>query len=138
MKFKKLLSLLAVSALATGLLAGCGGEEKAGEEKATDSNVIKVGVFLPLTGDNAAGGELELRGIKLANQLHPEVLGKKVELVVADNKSDKAEAASVAARLIEKDAQSSVLMVLPFLWLLAILLKKIKFRPLAPAAPTRR
>ena len=103
MKLKKLLSLLAVSALATGLLAGCGGEEKA-----ADSNVIKVGVFLPLTGDNAAGGELELRGIKLANQLHPEVLGKKVELVVADNKSDKAEAASVAARLIEKDKVSAI------------------------------
>ena len=61
---------------------------------------------ISLTGDNAAGGELELRGIKLANQLHPEVLGKKVELVVADNKSDKAEAASVAARLIEKDKVS--------------------------------
>lgn len=101
MKFKKLLSVMAVSALAMGLFTGCGGEEKA-----ADQNVIKVGVFLPLTGDNAAGGELELRGIKLANQLHPEVLGKKVELVVADNKSDKAEAASVAARLIEKDKVS--------------------------------
>ena len=101
MKFKKLLSVMAVSALAMGLFTGCGGEEKA-----ADQNVVKVGVFLPLTGDNAAGGELELRGIKLANQLHPEVLGKKVELVVADNKSDKAEAASVAARLIEKDKVS--------------------------------
>ena len=101
MKFKKLLSVMAVPALAMGLFTGCGGEEKA-----ADQNVVKVGVFLPLTGDNAAGGELELRGIKLANQLHPEVLGKKVELVVADNKSDKAEAASVAARLIEKDKVS--------------------------------
>lgn len=101
MKFKKLLSVMAVSALAMGLFTGCGGEEKA-----ADQNVVKVGVFLPLTGDNAAGGELELRGIKIANQLHPEVLGKKVELVVADNKSDKAEAASVAARLIEKDKVS--------------------------------
>ena len=101
MKFKKLLSVMAVSALAMGLFTGCGGEEKA-----ADQNVVKVVVFLPLTGDNAAGGELELRGIKLANQLHPEVLGKKVELVVADNKSDKAEAASVAARLIEKDKVS--------------------------------
>lgn len=101
MKFKKLLSVMAVSALAMGLFTGCGGEEKA-----ADQNVVKVGVFLPLTGDNAAGGELELRGIKLANQLHPEVFGKKVELVVADNKSDKAEAASVAARLIEKDKVS--------------------------------
>lgn len=99
MKIKKFLSVLLASAVMVGALTGCGNEEK----KADDTNVIKVGVFLPLTGDNAAGGELELRGIKLANKIHPEVLGKKVELVVADNKSDKAEAASVAARLIEKD-----------------------------------
>lgn len=104
-KFKKLLSVMLASAVAMSLVAGCGGEKKDGGKA---SDVIKVGVFLPLTGDNAAGGELELRGIKLANKLHPEVLGKKVELVVADNKSDKAEAASVAARLIEKDKVSVI------------------------------
>lgn len=93
------MSVLLAGALAMGMLAGCGGEKK----DAAQSDVIKVGVFLPLTGDNAAGGELELRGIKLAHKLHSEVNGKKIELVVADNKSDKAEAASVAARLIEKD-----------------------------------
>lgn len=105
MKMKKILSALLASAVAMSLVAGCGGEKK---EDAKASDVIKVGVFLPLTGDNAAGGELELRGIKLANKLHPEVLGKKIELVVADNKSDKAEAASVAARLIEKDKVSVI------------------------------
>ncbi|MEG1158958.1 MAG: ABC transporter substrate-binding protein, partial [Acidaminococcaceae bacterium] len=97
---KKLMAMLLVSALAIGALTGCGGDKK---KDAAQADVVKVGVFLPLTGDNAAGGELELRGIKLAQKLHPEVLGKKVELVVSDNKSDKAEAASVAARLIEKD-----------------------------------
>jgi branched-chain amino acid transport system substrate-binding protein len=105
LKMKKILSALLASAVAMSLVAGCGGEKK---EDAKASDVIKVGVFLPLTGDNAAGGELELRGIKLANKLHPEVLGKKIELVVADNKSDKAEAASVAARLIEKDKVSVI------------------------------
>lgn len=99
MKMNKTLSVLVASAVVLGALTGCGSDKK--EEKNAD--VVKVGVFLPLTGDNAAGGELELRGIKLAHKLHPEVLGKKIELVVADNKSDKAEAASVAARLIEKD-----------------------------------
>lgn len=89
-------------------MTGCGGDKKKDEKKAA-GDTIKVGVFLPLTGDNAAGGELELRGIKLANKLHPEVLGKKVQLVVADNKSDKAEAASVAARLIEKDKVCTIL-----------------------------
>ncbi|WP_405379410.1 ABC transporter substrate-binding protein [Phascolarctobacterium sp.] len=103
---KKLMSVLLASAVFVGALTGCGGDKKE-DKKAGDT--IKVGVFLPLTGDNAAGGELELRGIKLANKLHPEVLGKKVELVVADNKSDKAEAASVTARLIEKDKVVTVL-----------------------------
>ena len=99
MKLKKVMSVLLASAVMLGALTGCGGDKK----EAAKSDTIKVGVFLPLTGDNAAGGELELRGVKLAHKLHPEVLGKKVELVVADNKSDKAESASVAARLIEKD-----------------------------------
>lgn len=100
MKLKKLMSVLLASTFMLGALTGCGGGAK---KEAAKGDVIKVGVFLPLTGDNAAGGELELRGIKLANKLHSTVNGKKVELVVADNKSDKAEAASVAARLIEKD-----------------------------------
>ena len=99
MKMNKALSVLVASAVVLGALTGCGSDKK----EAKNEDVVKIGVFLPLTGDNAAGGELELRGIKLANKLHPEVLGKKVELVVADNKSDKAEAASVAARLIEKE-----------------------------------
>ncbi|WP_414478169.1 ABC transporter substrate-binding protein [Phascolarctobacterium sp.] len=105
---KKLLSVLLASAVMIGAMTGCGGDKKKDEKKAA-GDTIKVGVFLPLTGDNAAGGELELRGIKLANKLHPEVLGKKVQLVVADNKSDKAEAASVAARLIEKDKVCTIL-----------------------------
>lgn len=108
MKMKKLLSVLLASAVMIGAMTGCGGDKKKDEKKAA-GDTIKVGVFLPLTGDNAAGGELELRGIKLANKLHPEVLGKKVQLVVADNKSDKAEAASVAARLIEKDKVCTIL-----------------------------
>ena len=99
MKLKKVMSVLLASAVMLGALTGCGGDKK----EAKKADTVKVGVFLPLTGDNAAGGELELRGVKLAHKLHPEVLGKKVELVVADNKSDKAESASVAARLIEKD-----------------------------------
>ena len=106
MNLKKAMAVLMVSAATIGLMAGCGGGDK---KDAKGSNVVKVGVFLPLTGDNAAGGELELMGIKLANKLYPEINGKKIELVVADNKSDKAEAANVAARLIEKDKVKVIL-----------------------------
>ncbi|RYD02872.1 hypothetical protein N752_22940 [Desulforamulus aquiferis] len=67
------------------------------------SDVIKIGVFEPLTGTNAAGGEMTVEGIKLANQLFPEVLGKKVELIIVDNKSEKQEAANAVERLVSKD-----------------------------------
>ena len=111
MKTKKFVSALLASAVALSLVAGCGGGDKKKEEKkpAAAAGAVKVGVFLPLTGDNAAGGELELRGIKLANKLNPEINGKKIELVIADNKSDKAESANVVARLIEKDKVKVIL-----------------------------
>ena len=101
---KKFLPVLLMLLLAAGVVTGCGGE---GES--ADSDVIKIGVFEPLTGANAAGGQLELDGMKLANKLYPEALGKKVELVVVDNKSDKAEAASAVARLIEKEKVCAIL-----------------------------
>jgi branched-chain amino acid transport system substrate-binding protein len=66
-----------------------------------------------MTGANAAGGAMEVEGIKLANELYPTVTvgGKeyKVELVIADNKSDKVEAANAAQRLVDKDKVSAVL-----------------------------
>ncbi|MCL1875259.1 MAG: ABC transporter substrate-binding protein [Synergistaceae bacterium] len=67
------------------------------------ADTIKVGVYLPLTGQNAFGGQLELEGVQLANQEYPEVLGQKVELVVVDNKSDKVESANAVQRLIDND-----------------------------------
>ncbi len=64
---------------------------------------IKIGVYLPLTGQNAFGGQLELEGIQLAQKQMPTVLGRPVELVVVDNKSDKVEAANAVKRLTERD-----------------------------------
>jgi len=100
MKRNLMLFFMAVLVVAVAI-AGCG------EKK--DSNVIKIGVFEPITGANAAGGQLEVEGIKLANKLYPEVLGKKVELVIADNKSDKVEAATAAARLVEKEKVTAII-----------------------------
>jgi len=98
---KKGFSFLLILTLVLSLvLTGCG---KQGETAAPSDDVIKIGIFEPMTGQNAAGGALEVEGIKLANELYPEVLGKKVELVTADNKSDAVEAASAAARLIDKE-----------------------------------
>ncbi|MDL2307602.1 ABC transporter substrate-binding protein [Desulfovibrio sp. OttesenSCG-928-C06] len=68
-----------------------------------DDDTIKLGVYLPLTGQNAFGGQLELDGVKLAHAERSTVLGKKVELIVVDNKSDKVEAANAVKRLTAKD-----------------------------------
>ncbi len=78
-------------------------EEPAAEEPAAGGEVVRIGVFLPLTGQNAFGGQLELDGVKMAQTEMPEVLGRKVELFVVDNKSDKVESANAVKRLIEKE-----------------------------------
>ena len=62
----------------------------------------KIGVP-PLTGQNAFGGQLELEGVRLAHKEMPTVLGRPVDLVVVDNKSDKVEAANAVKRLVERD-----------------------------------
>ncbi|MDF2839621.1 MAG: branched-chain amino acid transporter substrate-binding protein [Clostridia bacterium] len=105
---KKNLSLLLALVMILSIVAvGCGQQAAPSEQPAEE--VIKIGVFEPLTGANAAGGELEVEGIKLANKLYPTVLGKKVELIILDNKSDKVEAANAATRLVDQDKVSVVL-----------------------------
>ena len=101
---KRLASYLAIAAALTAgaTLVGCSGSSG-------DGDVIKIGVFEPLTGANGAGGADEYDGIKLANKLSPEVLGKKVQLVVVDNKSDKVEAANAATVLAQKEKVNAVL-----------------------------
>ncbi|MEG1798959.1 MAG: ABC transporter substrate-binding protein, partial [Synergistaceae bacterium] len=73
------------------------------------ADTIKIGVYLPITGGNAIGGQLELDGVKLAHKEMPTILGKKVELVVVDNKSDKVEAANAVKRLVEKEKVNAII-----------------------------
>jgi branched-chain amino acid transport system substrate-binding protein len=101
---KRLLSLFLCFIMVISLFTGCAKkQETSGDAAAGGSDVIKIGVFEPLTGENGGGGLQELDGIKYANKMYPEVLGKKIELVIVDNKSDKGEATTAVTRLIEKD-----------------------------------
>ena len=74
---------------------------------ASGEKVVKIGVFEPQSGQNAAGGKKEILGIEYANSLYPtlEINGEtyKVELVYADNASDAAKAPSAAQLLISQD-----------------------------------
>ncbi len=76
---------------------------------ASAADTIKIGGFLPMTGAVAAYGQDANNGIKIAMEMKPTVLGKKVEFVVADTKSDKIEAANAMSRLIEKDKVIAVI-----------------------------
>ncbi len=76
---------------------------------AVAADTIKIGVYLPLTGRTAFGGQLELEGVQMAHKELPELLGKKVELIVVDNKTDKVEAANAVKRLVERDKVVAVI-----------------------------
>jgi branched-chain amino acid transport system substrate-binding protein len=73
---------------------------------ATAQETIKIGVTQPLTGAFAASGNYVAQGAKIAedeiNQAGG-VLGKKIQLVIEDNKSNPTEAVSTVEKLIEKD-----------------------------------
>lgn len=75
----------------------------AGLAPARAADTIKIGVYLPMTGPVAAYGQMEWSGLQIARDMVPEVLGRTVELVLMDTKSDKIEAAAAVSRLIEKE-----------------------------------
>lgn len=67
---------------------------------------IKIGVSEPLTGSVAASGNYVTNGARIAADLVNSkggVLGKKIELIVEDNKSNPREALNAAEKLILKD-----------------------------------
>ena len=72
-------------------------------------DTVRIGVFLPLTGANAYGGQLELEGLQMAHQEFPTILDKKVELFIVDNKSDKVESANAVKRLISKEKAHTII-----------------------------
>jgi branched-chain amino acid transport system substrate-binding protein len=87
-------AMLAVSVFAVG----CGGGGKASDE-------IKIGVVSEMTGSNATYGTSVVNGMKLAlKEVNDKggVLGKKVNIVVADSKSEPAEAANAMSKLINQ------------------------------------
>src|ERR1700752_2470981 len=76
----------------------------AGPAQAQDT--IKIGVTQPLTGAFAASGNYVAQGAKIAEEEINKaggVLGKKIQLIVEDNKSNPTEAVATAEKLIVRD-----------------------------------
>jgi branched-chain amino acid transport system substrate-binding protein len=72
----------------------------------TAQDAIKIGVTQPLTGAFAASGNYVAQGAKIAEDHVNKaggVLGRKIQLIVEDNKSNPTEAVGTAEKLIAKD-----------------------------------
>lgn len=97
-RVSKVLTALVLGTVLAGLAAGCGGEKKA--------DTIKVGANLEMTGGSASYGISSKNAIELAfKEINEKVgiNGKQLELVVADNKSEAAEATNAMQKLVSQD-----------------------------------
>ena len=104
-KFKRI-AAFALALIAVFALSGCETYDNFYAEffeKKPDVESFTIGVFEPLTGKNAQDAESEIIGIKLANELFPEVMGKPVSLFFVDNQSDVDMAKKAAQRLVDED-----------------------------------
>ncbi len=63
---------------------------------------INIGVFLPMTGNIAAYGQMEWMGIRTAQRMMSNVLDREVKLFLEDTRGDQTEAASAVERLIKE------------------------------------
>ena len=73
---------------------------------------IKIGVIQPLSGPVAASGNYVRMGAEIARDwinARGGINGRKVELVIEDNKSDPKEAASAAEKLIVRDRVPAIM-----------------------------
>lgn len=71
-------------------------------EKQEEQETISIGVFEPITGADAQNAAEEIKGIELAREVFPEVMGKTVNLVYADNQSDVEMARTAAQQLVDE------------------------------------
>lgn len=103
---KSLIAVLAAVSMLGAVFTGCG------SKPAADSNEIKIGGNFELTGGIANFGKQTVNGIQLAfKQVNAAggVLGKKLVLVTADNKSEPSEATNAITKLIKQDKVSVVM-----------------------------
>ena len=70
---------------------------------------IVLGAYLSMTGGVASYGEMGWTGITIAKKMQPEVLGRPVDVKLADTKSDKVESANAVSRLIEKEKVCAII-----------------------------
>lgn len=107
LKMKRSLSLLAAVLVGASLFAGCAKSTGTSSSSNGDSaKTIKIGLNYELSGGVATYGQSITQGIELAfKEINKNggVLGKQIEVVKYDNKSDSQEASNVSTKLATKD-----------------------------------
>ena len=102
-KVTKVFSVMVASVALAAMLSGCGGDKKP-----AGGDTIKVGGNLEMTGGSASFGISSKNAIELAfKNINDKggINGKKLELVVADNKSE-CRSRSLRTRLLPLSAQT--------------------------------
>lgn len=101
-KCSLILSLVFV--LVAGLFTGCG--SKGADSSSDAAKEVKIGINYELTGGVASYGEASVKGIEMAfDEINAAggINGMKIVPVKVDNKSDAAEATSLATRLMTQE-----------------------------------
>lgn len=105
-KFRKVTAVITLMAM-TLAFTGCttfDNFKAAFIDKPQDKTMtIQIGVLEPVTGADSKSAEDEIRGIQLANSVHPNVNGKIISLVFSDDKSDIDATETAAETLITKE-----------------------------------
>ncbi|MEW6113728.1 MAG: ABC transporter substrate-binding protein [Thermodesulfobacteriota bacterium] len=76
---------------------------------ATAAEPVVIGAYLSMTGNVAAYGQMAWSGISIGKKMRSEVMGRPVDVKLADTKSDKIESANAVSRLIEKDKAVAII-----------------------------
>ena len=120
---KKMLSIMMSILMLLALMACSGNDAEQGENSAqsaeggdssetSSDDVIKIGMYMPLTGDSSTLGQNCNNAAQLAiEQINNEggLLGKQLELICYDDQSSTEQAVKNVSRLIEEDHVNAII-----------------------------
>lgn len=101
---RRVFAMVTLVVTLSALFAGCAGQ-------GAQTETIKIGLQAPLTGDYAAEGQWAKQSVEVAAELinaRGGVLGKQIEIVVADDASNPKDSALAAQKLIAQGLQEVI------------------------------